>query len=205
MKKYGIIALLLALLLAFTGCSQVLKGKITAGTWDGMTFTNTWSDIKFTLPDDFTILTPDEIAEVNSTGKETMVNNGSNSAEFDIASMKSMYDCMFYLEDGMSNISIMYENLDFGNQKNVTEADYAKAINDQLAAVTTIKFEPLDSSKRTIAGHEFYANNLLVNDFVNQTYYLYKFDNAMMCIITTYIGDSEESMNKFLDSITSAK
>jgi starvation-inducible outer membrane lipoprotein len=199
-KSAAAAILALAMALALAACSA--KGKIVEGTWDGSTFTNAWSQIKLTLPENARQLSATEINELLGQGEDILINDGVlDEAALNTSKARTVYDFFVYVDGGVSNLFLAYENLTIWG-KGMTVADYLKQLQEQTAQVTAMGYEFLGEETATIAGETFTVNKYSIADQFYQRYYVRKLDGAFVTIVTTYPIDGEEDMLKLIASIT---
>jgi|GEM_PF-6784709 len=207
-KSLSALALLTCLILALTACSlsSVMKGNIKGGTWEGDTFTNTWSDLKFTLPEGYACLSAAEMSETFAAGQEIMVNEGVTSdAQYNFASMKTLYDCLVTTSDGASNLIICYENLLLGSQKTLTAEGYYNILKGQLETVSEMGYTFATPTEATVAGQTYFVGHVTgLEGALFQDFYIRKHDNAMVVLIVSSIEETRADTISFVESIQRA-
>lgn len=205
-KTMKISAIVLTIGLAVTSLSACsLKGAIKQGVWEGSTFTNEWSDIKLTLPENYTSLTPDEMSQALSASEEISVNNGANKTEIDLSNLKTLYEFMIYDDEGVSSLILTYENLALTPlTSGLDEEAYYVELKKTLD-VSGMEYAEVEKNTVKVAGADYLRIHCSVNGGVMfQDYFLRKHDGAMIAFILSYIPESEAKMNDFINSLTKA-
>jgi hypothetical protein len=243
-KTLTILALALALILTFTGCSptesppategspatsperlprededgapseapesppQGTVAGITTGAWseDGLTFTNAWSDIKFTLPADWIASTPEEMEAQLAVSEDILVNGGNKTA-FDLAKLKTAYDFIIGGAVGLPNAILSYENLALSlGSSQMSAEDYYDVVAKQLLAVEGMGYAEVGTTTTTLAGSDCFVATMSVMDgALYQDYYLRKIDKVIMVLILTYTDETAAEAEAFVSSIKTAK
>ncbi|MDR0813833.1 MAG: hypothetical protein LBO63_07535 [Oscillospiraceae bacterium] len=198
--KTAVAALLaLSLSLSVAACSPT--GKIAEGTWEGDTFTNTWSQIKLTLPENTRKLSETEISGLLGAGEDVLINDGiANETALNTTKARTVYDFFLYVNGGTASIFLAYENLTIWG-KSLTIADYLKQLQDQVSQVAELGYVFLGEETATVAGENYTVHKYSVADQFYQRYYVRKLDGAFATIVTTYPVESESDILNFIDSI----
>lgn len=218
-KRTCILSLLLAICLIFSGCATSgsdnssaaseakMEGTITPGTWQDNTFTNTWSNLKVTLPEGCTARTEAEMGVLFEASTNVKVNDGSTTRDqLDFDKLSTFYDFFITFPEDNTNVTLNYQNLISENSRDTTESQYFNTIRQQLEADEDLNFTVKKEYDVMIAGEKFFAGHTSVNDgAVYQDYFLRKVDGAMICLLASYTADSAQSMQDFLNSFTPAQ
>ena len=215
-SRFTLLALVLASMLVLSSCASIkagvgdaLKGDIQQGAWsaDGKVFTNEWSNLKFTMPDEgYVALAKEQIDEMMQAGMEA---TGQKGTVADIAMMRIVYDFVISAADtGTPNVTLAYENV--GNNaatKNIDENGYFDAMQTQFEQVAAqgLTYTELGRSTATIAGIEWKSSSYSLNDIANQDYYLHLSDGYMWQLIITYDSNFEQAAKDLIAGITSVK
>ena len=143
MNKIFAVILSFALILSLAGCGNKELNYAKApevvetqrGTWDGSTYKGAFTDISFSLPDDWEILSDDEIKEI--------------SGETDGIT----YDMMCQKNSTGSVVTVLFEELLKTSATNkITEEEYVKSVADNLY---NMGFSVSDPDERTIGSHTY--------------------------------------------------
>ncbi len=219
-KKIIAVILTAILLLLAVGCSNSAPKSTTikeALIKDG-TFVNDWADLKFSIPDTYTVLTTEQMKEMAETsddeeksdqavkGDEILYNSRSEQAkEYEIKDLKMFYDINMYTENGTS-ITIMYESLTgFEGGSNMKVEKYYEMSAARSAILSGLSYTLLGTSTQTIAGHEYYMGSVRFKENnTYQNYYVRKQDGVMICIVITFNDDSSSEVRNFINTIESA-
>ena len=196
-KKLNRIAMSLFLLCcvsSLSGCFSLgtipnanvpVGGNITAGEREGDVFTNAWSDVTFTLPSYYETI---DLGE-DPPGQLT--------------------DFALLNHDGGTSISLIYVDLSYGSQQDLTAEGYLDTVQGQLKNSRNKNYTFADSYDRaTIAGHEYSAMRSRFNFKESpmetpgyQDGYARKFDNAIILFLAVYSDDTKGSVDSFLSSV----
>jgi hypothetical protein len=159
------------------GAENVSEGNIQQGIWDaaGKTFTNEWSNIKFTLPEGYTAASAEEI-------------------EQNYATDLIYYDFVVYPaeENGTIMVSLFYENIAMDSQKkNLNEQGYINHLSDSLKGseneFTLVEITPIE-----IAGESWTFGKFSINNGEGyQNFYLHIVNGIANVVLITYTVDSE--------------
>jgi len=209
-KKLAIIILCALMLLSAAACSfeGIAKGAIKTGAWseDGKTFTNEWSNIKFSLPSGWRAMSSEEISAQVGAGTDVLVNEGMSQSEVDVSKLKTAYDFALVSELGIPQIMMFYENLALtpGNSS-IDETAYHEILKTQILAVTQITYKDEGTSTKTVAGEEYLIGRFSAMDgLLCQDYYLRRLGKVMIAMIVTYTPETKAEADRFIASITAA-
>lgn len=110
---------------------------VQRGAWEGNVFLGDFSDISFTLPDGWEVVSDEDIQNaINITDGLT-------------------YDMMCQNNATGSNVAIIYEELlKTVGSKTITEEEYLSTVSDNL---TSLGFYVSEAEKKTLGKHEFYV------------------------------------------------
>jgi hypothetical protein len=187
------------------------KGKIEKGAWneDNTVFTNSWSNIKLTLPDGYYVATREEIDQMLGESQEIFEENDiMDESQYDAASLKTWQDFVVAgSETGVPQLQCTYENLALSaSTKQVTDEDYWNIAKEQFTAVESFGFNELESSTATIGGEEFFVGK---GEFNNGTVkidgYIRKQDDVVISLMMTYTSDDEAKAAELIGAISAAK
>ena len=204
-KKIYIITMLI-LILMFTACSK--ETEFNTGSFDGMTFTNEWANMKFVFPEDSTVASQEEMDEITRKGNSLIYSNDEEKAKAmeNIIDLKVVYDFMVSSINQTPIYQLMYENLalTIGGTK-YTEKTYLEECFKPIFSNNELGYKLLNEGKKTIAGKEFYYYSLSgYNNSILQDMYCYKLDNRIISFTVTYLPGQENLANEVLNNITEA-
>lgn len=178
------------------------------GTVEDGYYTNETYGIRFPITDNMRVMGEREMETVQGIGSEYMEDEGIVSKEqMEKASGGTLYDVAIYLEDGVSNISVCYENMDItnGGLTDVDEEMYGKALRFTLSRLEGFDYEFREDGTEVLGGKEYYRMDFDVNAMgidAHQVYIFRKEGDFMVSFIITYQDGMEQQIDDFLDSIT---
>lgn len=191
MKKFLSLFLALVMMFLTVGCnldSSDETTELSRGTIEGDVYSNDYLDFQFTKPESWVYATDDEIAEAMSLGADLMLEeNFKDALEDNVA----VYDMMVVDTLTGSNISVGYENLAKTFATNITEDQYAEALQSQLENVSGMSVEFPDTYDTVKLGKTEFTRVLCTTTAyditMTQIYYLHKIDGYMSYIIVTVL------------------
>lgn len=188
---------------ADTSFAGAIKGAIEDGYYTNVTF-----GIRFPITDNMRVMGAKEMETVQGIGSEYMEDEGIASEEqIEKASDGTLYDAAIYLEDGLSNISVCYENMDitYGGSIEVDEEMYGAALRFMMSRLEGFDYEFREDSTEVLGGKEYYRMDFDVSARGTDIYQIYIFrkeENYMISFIITYQDGMEQQVDDFLNSIT---
>ncbi|MCL1802648.1 MAG: hypothetical protein FWG30_03250 [Eubacteriaceae bacterium] len=214
--KKALLLACLAILAMLSACTNNNNEKVgtgegssdipmSIGTWDGKSFENKWSNIAFSLPDNWSIASREEVESIMGIGSEIMVNDGIyTQTQIDLSSVRTAYDFYIY-NDLNANIILLYENLAFPGLSSITQEQYFDEVKSQLEKLETLEYEFVENGYMEIAGEEYYYGTFTVQGgFMAQTYYIRKYDKAIISFITTYTEANFDSVEELFNRMEPA-
>ena len=170
-----------------SGCTP-LKSNIVVGEWNDNIFTNAWSNVTFELPSDYKVQPDSELGFV--PGQKT--------------------DFFLVRDDQTANISLIYVNLYYGSQQELTAEEYLNIVKKQLAESKNKNYDfASDFESVVIAGEEYLVlrstfsfKEASTNGTYYQDGYARKFDDSIIFFLANYSDDAKNSVASFLSSIT---
>lgn len=213
MKKIfrkSIIILMIVAMFAMTACNNSgAKSTFKTGSFNGMVFTNEWSNLRFEFPDNLKIATQDEIKELIKQGNaglyadDEKLENAMNKA----AELKLAYDFLVKNDDGSLNIQLTYENLamSVGGTK-LDEKAYLDTAMKPVFEDKSLGYELLKEEKVNIAGKEFYKFSMSgFGGVVMQDMYCHKLEDRMIVFAVTYVPALADQANEIVSKISTVK
>lgn len=188
---------------AVAASPQSVQGVVEDGYYTNETF-----GIRFPITDNMKVMGQREMDAVQGIGSDYMEEEGLITKEqIEKASGGTLYDVAVYLEDGVSNISVCYENMDItnGGIVDVDEELYGKILRYTLSRLEDFDYEFREDSTITLGGKEYYRMDFDVNAMgidAHQVYVFRKEGNYMASFIITYHDEMEQQVEDFLNSVT---
>ena len=184
-------AVLLSCVFSMTGClpQETETSEIVLGEWKENVFTNEWSGIQFTLPEDFTS---------QSLG--------------DLPTYKDQkFDLLLLHSDETTNISLLYVDLLYAGKPDMTASAYLETVRTQLKTSETKDFVFEETFEKTIIADEEFVSmrsEFSFKDPENNTKgyqdgYARKAGGVIIVFIASYSEETKQSVDGFFQSIVS--
>lgn len=170
------------------------------GIWTDSTYTNSYMNLTFSMPDTWVYASDEDIANTMSIAAENLSEAGLELSE-DMLEQQSIYDMMSQSTTTTSSVMVMYENLSMTIGGSMyTEELYLNSVKKQLEDLEMGYTFPDDITTTTIGEETYSALNTEYGEGeLYQTYYVRKINNYMTCIIISAKGgDSVEDILSYL-------
>jgi hypothetical protein len=181
-------ALLTLVIIVFSMASCSAKKEYKRGTLTSTTFESEYLNLKFTLPDGFTMATEDEMKKMSSKGAQVME---MNSELFNSAMENMVYEMQAVSTGGYPNVIVMAEKLQL---QNMTIDSYVDALKQQLTNVKSIKYTINTGKEKTsIAGQDYTtltASATYATLTLTQDYYVRIQDGRAISFVFTYTSET---------------
>lgn len=209
-KVISYVCLILITLVSFTGCSNVIKEKISAkndknislGKWEDNVYKNDFLNIEYTLPENWSKYSDEEIAEAMDLGKELL--NDEQKMSQKLAELTTVTYMMTSDPSTGNNVILMSEKPIL---KNMTAENYLNALKTSIEKSENISYEVDQPTSETINGIKY--NTLLAKASysgveLKQKYYVRKQGKYFIGIIaTSTTGD--EGLNQIASAFKKIK
>lgn len=208
-RRFSVILLTVVMLMAivFSGCKKKADKdssvEYTKGTVTDTTFESKFLNLKFALPEKFTMVSEEELDSYVQFAAEKMYSDDAKTM-IDYAKASVVYEVMAKNDLG-SSVSIVVENL---NGKDVSIEQYIEIAEKQLTS-TGLAYTFADSTtKETVAGNEYTRLDATVEAngaSMTQNMYFQKIGERMVLMTYSYTPDSEADFQIMKDAFTSYK
>lgn len=207
MKKRRICIILLTLVMlmsvVFAGCKKK-SDKDSAmeykkGTVTDTTFESEYLNVKYTLPENYTMVSQEEMDQIMQSAAEVVY---TDDKMIDYAKSVLVYEFMAKNEKN-DNINISLENL---KGKKVGVDEYVEFSKKQLTNSGLPYTYDDETTKETLAGNDYTVLKAHVEYngiSLDQDLYIRKIGDRMMSLIFSY--QSEDELQKMKDSISPYK
>lgn len=208
--KKSVIVLLIIAMLAITACNKSdAKSAFKTGSFEGMVFTNEWSNLKFEFPEDFKIATQDQIKALLQQGNAGLYddNEALEKAMNKAAELKLAYDFLVTNDDSSLSIQLTYENLSMsvGGTK-LDEKGYLETALKPVFEDESLGYELLKEEKVNIADKEFYKYSMSgLNGMIMQDMYCHKIEDRMIIFAVTYVPNLADKAAEIVSKISTVK
>jgi len=202
MKKQKLLVFcsVILLIVSLSACSK--PPGFTVGKWNQNTFENSWLNMKFDVPSDWQVATKEEIKELIGAGAEKMNIEGTSAEQLKAAAeLKVIYS--FVVSSPGFSAQLLYENLALstGGTK-LDETGYLGEVMKLLLPIADAQYKLINESSVQIANKKFRKMELSAFEGkLSQEYYVYKIGNFMVCIIVSYVSETKELKDDFMNNI----
>lgn len=171
-----------------TGQGDPSGGPIR-GAWDGDTYTNEFSGIRFTLPAGWEAMTDEEIAELMSISTEAMGESDADISEY-LEQTSSFYDAFVMNPQTNSNIIFGFENLSVLGGALINEETYLDLAQNHIGSGMPYDYTIGETySDYTIGGRNYKCMDVTFGDLpMSQHYLVSKVGSTACLIIVTVAG-----------------
>lgn len=212
MKRALLILLALCLLFA-TGCSNASESAsnkvISVGEMSDYTYTNDYFGITFSIPQDWTILSEDEITKLKEDSGE-IVPNQEAKEQMDLAEQKTL-DLVYthkyeldYTEGFNPNLSCVSENLELVGFEVTTPEAYLEQAKKQMME-TGLPFELDEITQKTIGSKQFgvLESTIDLGIVIHQKVYVTIIDGYALVFTLSYSNiEGMDELLGIMDTIT---
>ena len=171
-----------------------VKGVTTDYGWESQ-----YWNLRFTAPEDVFMLSDEGIGTIMGRGQEVLSEN-YDWEQSEYAADANVYEMMAATARADTNMIVMVEKL---LMRGLTSENYRKAALLQLKLLNGPAYTILDDSGTAeIAGETYTVVNTQVeyNGTYYQDYYFRVVDDRALCITITYLEETADQAEEFLDS-----
>jgi len=189
--------------LCFISCKQGIPENFDYGSIANNTYSNSFFDMRVTIPEAWDIQTASEMATSAKKGGEILAGDNSikkqkiEAAQINTANLLHAYkfEAGTPTEEFNINVNIMAENIANNDQINDVD-DFIGSLKESLQnnGQFTANFAK-KRSNQTIGGKTFRVQDveLILGDLiVNQRYYISEINGFCFCIVTSFINEEGE-------------
>lgn len=203
-KRVLLVVLILVMITALSGCKKEKESNFTIGSWNENVFENAWLNMKFEIPEDWSIATDEELEQYMDVGIE-MADLKDSGEELlkKAAKIKNIYGFMSLSADGVSNMQLVYENLalTLGGTE-YSEKDYMDTVTEYMISNTSMDYKVEEQRTVQIAGKDFVLTRLSLYDGAfYQDFYCHKIDNYMVNMIISYMEENQSTIDDIISKI----
>ena len=159
--------------------------EFSMGEWEGNVYKNSYLELQFTMPSDWSIMEKSEIEAAYNQSIEIFSNEGYSKEQLTQLKDQNMviFTAVKNNKNG-SNIQLIKEKNAYG----FTEEEYMNALKTQLSGLSVMSFTFSDVHTETIAGNTYYvleASASYNGVSAKQAYYLRLIDDNFFYMILT--------------------
>lgn len=222
MRSFRNLFLLLALcgvvVAALTGCEQQkpvesssegpeLHGDYRRGVWEESTYTNDYIGLSFPLPEGYKVVEERDILKLMSLDRRQFEDKEEQDRE--IAKKQLIFDFVIgdkTQDSGMPMVQLMAENLQANGEEDLTAAEYAEKLADQLLSQDNnpngyVVNEP---EAYSLAGEEWTRlAAVMEKKSLSQWYLMQRRGDYLLSFVCTFPAEKQADVEQFLASIES--
>ncbi len=208
--KVGKIFLILVTVLALMACNKSdSKSSFSTGSFEGMVFSNEWSNLRFEFPEDFKIADQEQIKALVQQGNAGLYkdNESLEKAMNKAAELKLAYDFMVSSSDSSISMQLTYENLSMSaGGTDLDEKAYFDTAMKPVFENEDLGYKLLKEEKVSIANKEFSKFSMSgINGVIMQDMYCHKIEDRMIVLVVTYIPNLADKTNEIIGKISTVK
>lgn len=182
------------------------QAEIQLGSWDGQTYTNSWTGITFTLPDGWTPLTSEQILQIVGAGNDVVEDSldlESGSLSADTGGIDT-YDFYAMRADGTASFFCDIVNPAAAGTPSMTPEEYvqqASAMLQVMDGITVSTEEPEETTFGPLSGIQL--NMTTTADATGLTTAMSYFVSAKDGYLLVYFlsASSQEGLTEVIDLI----
>lgn len=180
--------------------------EIQLGSWDGQTYTNSWTGITFTLPDGWTQLTSEQILQVVGAGNDVVeegldLDSGSLSAD---TGGVDTYDFYAMRADGTAGFFCDVVNPAAAGTPSMTPEEYLQQVSSVLQVMDGLTVEAEEPEETTFGPLTGVQLNMTTTaDSTGMTTAMSYFASAKDGYLVVYFlsASSQEGLTEVIDLI----
>lgn len=212
MKKLFSLFMIIALSLTLSACSsepEVEEEKeevyetFVRGEWVDNVYTNDFLGFSFTLPENWTLASDEELLSMLETATDEMLTEEMKE-QYDkaIESAQSFYEfAVFNLTTGESMVLNIEDLSKTVGAILLSEDQFIDALETNFGSVEGVKFEILNREDVSLSMGKFRVLNINVNDVMTQKYYVMKDGKYMISFIVGYLNQAHDGVDSILEQI----
>lgn len=212
MKKLFSLFMIIALSLTLSACSsepEVEEEKeevyetFVRGEWVDNVYTNDFLGFSFTLPENWTLASDEELLSMLETATDEMLSEEMKE-QYDkaIESAQSFYEfAVFNLTTGESMLLNIEDLSKTVGAILLSEDQFIDALETNFGSVEGVKFEILNREDVSLSMGKFRVLNINVNDVMTQKYYVMKDGKYMISFIVGYLNQAHDGVDSILEQI----
>lgn len=182
------------------------QAEIQLGTWDGQTYSNSWTGITFTLPDTWTPLTAEQILQIVGAGSDYAADslNMDPDALSAQTSEVDTYDFYAMRADGTAGFFCDVVNPAAAGTPSMTAEEYVQQVSAMMQVMdglTVTAEDPVETTLGPLSGVQL--NMTTVAEEVDLTtamsYFVSEKDGYLLVYFLS--ANSQEGLNEVIDLI----
>lgn len=178
--------------------------ELQLGSWDGMTYTNDWSGISFTLPDTWMLLTTEQILQVVGAGSDVLADSLNMNPDALSAQVSAVdtYDFYAMRADGSASFFCDIVNPAAAGTPSMTPEEYLQQVGAMMQVVdglTVTAEDPIETTLGPLSGIQL--NMTTVADATGLTNAMSYFASAKDGYLLVYFlsANSQDGLTDLMD------
>ena len=212
MKKLFSLFMIIALSLTLSACSSEPKVEeekeevyetYVRGEWVDNVYTNDFLGFSFTLPENWTLATDEELLSMLDTATDQFASEDLKE-RYDEAIEKasSFYDfAIFNLNTGESMILNVEDLSKTVGAILVSEDQFIDGIEANLEDVEGIEFEFLDREDTSLSFGSFRVANINLQDVMTQRYFVMKEGKYMISLMVGFANQAHDGVDSIMEQL----
>lgn len=212
MKKLFSLFMIIALSLTLSACSSEPKVEeekeevyetYVRGEWVDNVYTNDFLGFSFTLPENWTLATDEELLSMLDSATEQFASEDFKE-RYDEAIEKasSFYDfAIFNLNTGESMILNVEDLSKTVGAILVSEDQFIDGIEANLENIEGIEFEFLDREDTSLSFGSFRVANINLQDVMTQRYFVMKEGKYMISLMVGFANQAHDGVDSIMEQL----
>ena len=182
--------------------TEIIENKYEKGILTDTSFESKFLNLRFTIPENFTMSTEAELIQMVEMGAEVL--SDDLKEKYDYLKADTVYEMAAASKTGAPSIMVGVEKLTL---KSATVQHYINILTESVPnSNKVVAYEVREAEKvRQIAGQEY--KRLSFSGIANgipfiQDYYINKIDDRMVFFIVVYLEDTTQEVEEILSSFT---
>ncbi len=180
------------------------RGAFTTGTWNGLTFENSWLNLSIPFPEGSKVFSAEEMRQLVGARDDILVNSGSyEDIREKVPQAVNIYDFMVTMPDGKSSVQLAYMSVaNVAPGQEISAADCLEEMAGELASIGDMGYEIQPMEKRAVGGQSFdWFSASLMGGAMYQEYYGILAGDHVAVLTATYDEAGREAVEAMIQSV----
>lgn len=184
------------------------QNDFRTGTWDGLTFTNSWLNLVITFPEGTRVFSEEDMRKLVGQSDEILVNSGNDEdIQAKASEALNIYDFMVTMPDGRSSVQLAYMNAEkVASGQQISAADCLEELAGELSAIGDMGYEVSGMEKAEIGGRMFdkFSANLM-GGALYQEYYGIRVGDYVAMMTVSYEEAEKSQVDQMIQGIRAVR